>query len=41
MQLYIATMNLIRRCHSGDGVLLAVMLSLTCVLIVSCAISMR
>jgi hypothetical protein len=38
---HIAAINLIRRHYSGDGVFLAVMLSLTCVLIVSCAISMR
>jgi len=39
--LHITAMNLIRRYRNGDGALLAVMLSLTCVLIVSWAVSMR
>jgi hypothetical protein len=39
--LHITTVNLLRRYHNADGVLLVVMLSLTCVLIVSWAISMR
>ena len=41
MLLHIAAMNLIRRCHSGNSMFLAVMLSLTGVLIVSWTISMR
>lgn len=40
-RLHFAAMNLIRRYQSGDGVFLAAMLSLTCVLIISWAISMR
>jgi hypothetical protein len=39
--LQIMVVNLIRRYHTADGALLAAMLSLTCVLIVSWAISMR
>ena len=41
MHLQIAAMNLIRRCHSANSMFLAVMLSLTGVLIVSWTISMR
>lgn len=41
MLLHIAAMNLIHRGHSGNSMFLAVMLSLTGVLIVSWTISMR
>jgi hypothetical protein len=41
LHLQSAVLNLLHRYHNADGAVLAAMLSLTCVLIVPWAISMR